>query len=808
VKRISIDLPLKLTIMKKFKYILLYCLVMTGIIARSQTIQMRIPALSSTVGSTIDVPVYVDNSLTGLNVLSFQLKITYNNSYLSYNSVVVAGTMVAGWGSATVNNPSVGTLFIAHAGTTPLSGTGILFYIRFQCVASGTASVAFSGGVASNFFNEGSPVMTFVNGSVAVSPAPFITVSPNSALLSVGETQQFTVSGGTPPYTWSVTNPAVANISTSGLLTATSAGFTKVSVHDNGGITDQTDNDIEIRAMKLTLPTTSAWQGSMVEVPITTTSLTGLGIIGGNIKITFNQNILTPVGYNSTGTLLSGYSNILLNTSVPGSVTVAFAGTTALTGSGVLINLQFNVSSVNTGSSTLAFTEALFNETMLAKTVNGSFSTINFSTISITPNTATLVYPQTQQFNASGGVAPYTWNTSDNTVATINSSGLLTVLKSGVIQVTATDNVGATGTSGNITIYDTWVTIPSASAQINSTYDLPVMMSALPPGQSVFSVQGTVSYKTPELTAIDIVTAGTMANGWTAVKVLSGNQITFAIAGTTSFSSAGVMFKIQFQLNPDLTSGEFAYVNINNIMLNEGIPLPRTANGGITGATGFVLNLNAYLEGPFNGTSLNNSLYSSGLLPLSQPYNFTPWSYPGSEGVAVIPNANVVDWVLIELRDAVNAGSATVGTRIARQAAFLLSDGSIVGMDGFSDLIITATITNNLFAIVWHKNHLGVMSAVPVTPSGGIYSYDFTTGTGQAYGVNAQKQLAVGKWGMFSGDGDANNTVNTTDKIGVWTPNAGKKGYLNADFNRNGQVSNQDKNNYWLPNNGKSCQVP
>jgi hypothetical protein len=795
--------------MKKIKYILLFCLVLTGFIVRSQTIQMRIPALLSTVGNSIDVPVYVDNSLTGLNVLSFQLKITYTSAYLSYTSAEIAGTMVSGWGSPTVNSSTAGTLNIAHAGTTPLIGTGILFYIRFQCIASGTASVAFSGGTGFNFFNEGLPVMTFVNGSVTISPAPFITVSPNTALLSVGETQQFTVSGGTAPYTWSVTNPAVATISSTGLLTATAAGFTKVSVQDNGGIIDQTNNDIEIRAMKLTLPTTSAWQGSMVEIPITTTALTGLGIIGGNIKITFNQNILTPIGYNSTGTLLSGYSNILLNTSVPGTVTLAFAGTTALSGSGVLLYLQFNVSSVNTGSSALNFTEALFNETILAKTVNGSFSTINFSIITVTPNTATLVAGETQQFSASGGVAPYSWNTSDNTVATISPSGLLTALKSGIIHVIATDNVGATGTSGNITIYDTWVTIPNVPAQLNTIYDMPVLMSTLPPGQSVFSIQGTISFKTPELTALDIVTAGTMTNGWTAVKVISGNQITFAIAGTTSFNTAGVMFKIQFQLNPDLIAGEFAYVNINNIMLNEGIPLPRTANGGITGATGFIVNLNAYLEGPFNGTNMNTFLNSGGLIPLAQPYNVAPWSYSGAESVAVMPNANVVDWVLVELRDAVSAGSATVGTRIARKAAFILNDGSIVGLDGFSDLIFTATITNNLFAIVWHKNHLGEMSAVPLTLGGGIYSYDFTTGSAQAYGgVNGHKQLAVGKWGMFSGDGDANNTINNTDKTAVWTPNVGKKGYLNADFNRNGQVNNPDKNNYWLPNIGKSCQVP
>ena len=94
--------------MKKFKYILLFCLVLTGFIVRSQTIQMRIPALGSTVGNTIDVPVYVDNSLTGFNVLSFQLKITYNSNYLSYNSTVIAGTMVSGWGSPTVNSSTRG----------------------------------------------------------------------------------------------------------------------------------------------------------------------------------------------------------------------------------------------------------------------------------------------------------------------------------------------------------------------------------------------------------------------------------------------------------------------------------------------------------------------------------------------------------------------------------------------------------------------------------------------------------------------------------------------------------------------------
>lgn len=793
------------------KKILIISIILTlgwpGIRVAAQPVQLRIPVLTGTVGTIKDVPIYVDNSVTGLNIISCQFQISFNNTKLSFVSVEIDGTMIQSWGSPTTYLSPGGYLYIAAAGSSALTGSGTLMILRFQCVATGNSSLTFNGGAANNFLNEGTPSAVFTNGSINITSPPSITVSPNTALLSTGETQQFTVTGGTAPYAWSVTNPNVATISSGGLLTATGNGFTKVSVIDNAGITDQTDGDIEIRALKLTIPSTSAWQGSIIDIPINTTSLNGLGIIGGIIKITFNQNLLTPVGYNQSGTLLNGYPNLILNTSVPGIVTLVFAGTTPLTGSGVLINLQFNVSSVNSGSSPLTFTEAIFNENILAKTVNGQFTTINYSSITVTPNTATLVAGETRQFNAAGGITPYTWTTSDNTVAIVNSTGLLTALKSGVIRVTTTDNVGAAGSSGNITIYDTWVSIPVVNVQMKTTYDLPVMMTNLPPGQSVFSVQGTVSYKSPELTAVDIITTGTMTAGWTIFKVITGNKINFAIAGATGFNTAGIMFKIRFQLNPDLTNGEVAFVNIDNITLNEGLPLPRTANGSITGATGLALKV--ILEGPFSGTNMNYSLSTEGLLPLSQPFNKSPWNYTGIEIVSIIPNTNIIDWVLVELRDAISASAATTSKRIVRQAAFILNDGSIVGMDGFTKINFTANVINNLFVVIWHRNHLGVMSAAPLIMNNESYSYDFTTDAEKAYGgANAHKQIVPGKWGMFSGDGNADKTIDMIDKSGVWSPNAGKMGYLNADFNLDGQVDNKDKNEFWLPNLGKNSLVP
>ena len=205
---------------------------------------------------------------------------------------------------------------------------------------------------------------------------------------------------------------------------------------------------------------------------------------------------------------------------------------------------------------------------------------------------------------------------------------------------------------------------------------------------------------------------------------------------------------------------------------------------------------------------MKTDLNTGGLLPFVQPFNVSPWLYPGLETVGAIPNSNVVDWVLVEFRDAVNAASATAATRIERQACFLLNNGSIVGMDGVSPLYLSASVANNLFVVIWHRNHLGIMSANPVPLSGGIYSYDFTTASGQAYGSNAQKNLASGIYGMYAGDFNADGTINTNDKANPWSTGAGKYGYLQSDGDFDGQSDNKDKNDFWLPNINKSCQVP
>jgi len=220
------------------------------------------------------------------------------------------------------------------------------------------------------------------------------------------------------------------------------------------------------------------------------------------------------------------------------------------------------------------------------------------------------------------------------------------------------------------------------------------------------------------------------------------------------------------------------------------------------------LDLKVLLEGPFNGIDMNADLNAEGLIPLAQPFNMAPWNYSGAESVGAIPNVDVVDWVLVESRDTTSAALADATTIVEQQACFLLKDGSIAGLDGSSMPEFTQTIRNDIFVVIKHRNHLGILSANPVTRSGGVYAYDYTTSSSQAYGTLAQRDLGGGTYGLYGGDGNADGTVDNDDKISIWWLIAGKRGYESADFNLDGQANNKDKNDIWQNNLTESSQIP
>ena len=221
----------------------------------------------------------------------------------------------------------------------------------------------------------------------------------------------------------------------------------------------------------------------------------------------------------------------------------------------------------------------------------------------------------------------------------------------------------------------------------------------------------------------------------------------------------------------------------------------------------FELDLKAFLEGPFQTSSMNADLSGLSSFPLDQPYATTPWNYTGSESVLSVP-ATVVDWVLIELRDAPNATAANASTAIARQAALIMQNGNIRALDGTSLPLFDVAINNQLFVVIYHRNHLPVMSSGALNNIGGIYSYDFTTSMGQAFGANAQVDLGAGYFGLIAGDANADGQINLTDRTNERESKAGLNGYFNGDLNLNGESNNVDKNALWMKNSGLFDQVP
>ena len=215
--------------------------------------------------------------------------------------------------------------------------------------------------------------------------------------------------------------------------------------------------------------------------------------------------------------------------------------------------------------------------------------------------------------------------------------------------------------------------------------------------------------------------------------------------------------------------------------------------------------LKVMMEGPFNGVSMNTELSE---FPLAQPFNVAPWNYPGNESIEEVA-LTAVDWLLVELRDTTFATLANASTVIESKAAILLSDGTIMDIDGKPILHFNSAIKNNLFVVLRHRNHLDIMSSEPLTLSNGVYTYDFTSDGNKAYGNNtAHKELADGVWGMIAGDADADGTINTNDKTAFLQTEIGQEGYLNSDFNLDTQSDNKDKNQYWGVNLGAGCQVP
>jgi hypothetical protein len=206
------------------------------------------------------------------------------------------------------------------------------------------------------------------------------------------------------------------------------------------------------------------------------------------------------------------------------------------------------------------------------------------------------------------------------------------------------------------------------------------------------------------------------------------------------------------------------------------------------------------LDGPLDLITglLSDSLRVSGLVPLSEPYTGLGYVHHGGGGEATSsatlaisgPNA-IVDWVIVELREAGNA-SHIVQTR----SALLQRDGDVTSSDGTSPVVFSVS-AGVYHVAIRHRNHLGVMSLEALPLSNSATLVDFTSSAFPTYGSDARKS-SPGLMSLWAGntlwDGGLKYTGMDNDRdpvlvrIGGTVPTNTIPGYYVEDVNLDGVV--------------------
>ncbi|MCB9258702.1 MAG: CRTAC1 family protein [Ignavibacteriales bacterium] len=117
--------------------------------------------------------------------------------------------------------------------------------------------------------------------------------------------------------------------------------------------------------------------------------------------------------------------------------------------------------------------------------------------------------------------------------------------------------------------------------------------------------------------------------------------------------------------------------------------------------TPFLIEVNVFLEGSYK----NNNVESLDI-SLLHPFNQNPWNYNGNELTTneFKVNNKVIDWLLLELKN--NSNQVTI-----RKAVLLKNNGQIINTYGSKKIDFWNIPTGNYNLIIYHRNHLPVMSS-------------------------------------------------------------------------------------------------
>jgi len=521
---------------------------------------------------------YVDNDLTGNNIKAYQFEIGYYNSNVKFLGVSTAGTISSVFSElVTKNNTDYFT--IVGAGSTSLEGSGVLLNVKFVLLNSG-CYLSFRNSTASNFFNEGTPVMSFTNGYITITSKPVVYVYPANAILNIGEIQQFSAGGGTAPYTWMVSDNSIASISADAKLTVLDNGIVKVIATDSHGYSGES-GIIDCRSFNATIRDTTFYQNNYIEIPLILKNLDATSMYSGKFVFSFYENVISVDSLITANSMLTGGATVeFLKQS--GKAVVTFASSTGNTDSGILFKLRFKIADVNGGGSYINIEEATINESIQVKNRNGYFNIKTLPTLYISPGSAEMLAGENKQFNVSGGTPPYTWEVENPALASTTGTGYLTASSGGTTKILVKDVNGAKA-SATINIFDTWVSVRDSAAVVNErVLTIPLDLGSLPLGKGIFAFSGKVNTSFSKVDSIQVNSIGTLSESWLLANKTGKNQASFALSGSGDITNGGKILNLKIWFKNTLVSGDAFYIYCTDLMLNEGSPSAKVESGYIS----------------------------------------------------------------------------------------------------------------------------------------------------------------------------------------------------------------------------------
>jgi uncharacterized protein YjdB/alpha-tubulin suppressor-like RCC1 family protein len=604
------------------------------------------------------------------------------------------------------------------------------------------------------------------SGTIVPVPAPVasVTVSPATASIAVGGTQQFaatlkdasgnTLSGRT--VTWSTSNASIATVnSATGVATGVAAGTATITAtsEGQGGTAAVTVNPVPVASVTVSPGSSTINVGATVQLTATTKDANGNVLTGRVITWSTSNSALATVnatgvvtgvaaggpvtitatseGQSGTGAVTVSVVPVVPVASVtvsPGSSTINVGATVQLTATtkdangnvltGRVITWSTSNSSLATVSATGVVTGvAAGGPVTITATSEGQGGTaaVTVTAVPVVPVASVTVSPASSTINvgttvqlaattkdANGNVLTgrvVTWTSSDNALATVSSSGLVTgVAAGGPVTITATSE-GQSGT---------------AAVTVTAVPVVPVASVTVSPASSTINVGTTVQLTATTKDANGNVLTGRVITWSTSNSSLATVSATGVVTGVAAGGPVTITATSEGQGGTAaVTVTAVPAVPVASVTVS---PASSTINVGTTvqlAATTKDANGNVLTGRVVTWTSSDNALAtvsSSGLVTgvaAGGPVTITATSEGQSGTAAVTVNPIPVASVTV------SPGSSTINVGATVQLAATTKDANGNVLTG---RVVTWTSSNNALATVSSSGLVtGVAAGGPVT---------------------------------------------------------------------------------------------